>query len=71
VLVVLARGGAFRLASVTPVTPAGNAQAILDVAASRKLKKRLACSFSWSAVSRKMSLICTRPSFLAWPAKYV
>jgi hypothetical protein len=51
------------------MTPAGNAAVISHSPPSRKLKKRLACSFSFSAVSRKISAICSKPAFLATPEK--
>ena len=51
---------AIRFFSVVSMTPAGNdALCMVAIPPSKYLKKRLACSFSWSAVVSKSAAICS------------
>jgi hypothetical protein len=55
-----------RFVRVSSIFPAGKAAVISTSPPVRNLKKRFACSFSWSAVSSKIRAIWTKPSFRAW-----
>src|SRR5659263_113711 len=58
-----------RLSTVFPITPAGYIAVISTFPPWRCLKNIFACSFSLSAVSRKIADICSNPSFFAALAK--
>jgi len=51
------------------ILPAGNVAVISTSPPVRNWKKRLACSFSWLAVSSNTAASCSRPSLRAALAK--